>query len=691
MRPTQRAEGKMGSDAHPKRDTECQQLFAFSAATPSAIFKRIRNYLAGRHVGATRDRALLDQLLLCLFARLQLGRESTSDAPPRPAGLAARYRAAAARVRDMLGSECLPETQLDLDELSLSYVDECLAELDVEATSGDLVGDAYQCFHGADSRGQDGQFFTPAAAVKILVGAVDPRPGERIIDPAAGTGTFLFAAAHHLSSRSASPTQLADSLFAVEKDAFLARLARMRLSFSTRRPSHVSLGDSLAWRSPEPASFMTTLPPGSYDVVLTNPPFGAKIVSASDETRRMFTLAHRWVRAAPDRPLTPTTQPLRSTPPQVLFVERCVSLVRPGGRIGMVVPESLVSGRSYGHVIEFLLQHTAVEAVVGMPEALFKTSGKGGTHTKTVLLVLRRHATRTARPCSFVFMAEAAWCGHDSRGRPIPRDETDTVLANLLACRTSPATSTSRLGFAVGSTSLKRNTLAPRAYDPSVAELLSSLASSHALLRFGDLVREGAISLSTGDEVGKLAYGTGSIPFVRTSDLANWELKVDPKHGVSRSVYMSVREKQDVQAGDILMVRDGTYLIGTCAMVTKYDTEIVLQSHILKIRLHHHPLLDPYLLLAVLSSDPVQRQIRAHSQTQDIINSLGNRIHEIILPVPKEAEARVDIAQLVQRVIHDRSEARELAREVMDRRGPPESQSRYLLTSSPHSTFSRLR
>ncbi|MGQ4809970.1 hypothetical protein NKDENANG_03413 [Candidatus Entotheonellaceae bacterium PAL068K] len=81
--------------------------------------------------------------------------------------------------------------------------------------------------------------------------------------------------------------------------------------------------------------------------------------------------------------------------------------------------------------------------------------------------------------------------------------------------------------------------------------------------------------INTGHEVGKLAYGTGPIPFIRTSDIANWEIKLDPKHAVSTEIYEGFKDRQDVQAGDILMVRDGTYLVGTCAIVSKADTAIV--------------------------------------------------------------------------------------------------------------------
>lgn len=132
-----------------------------------------------------------------------------------------------------------------------------------------------------------------------------------------------------------------------------------------------------------------------------------------------------------------------------------------------------------------------------------------------------------------------------------------------------------------------------------------------------------------------MAYGTGNIPFIRTSDIANWDIKIDPKQGISEDIYEGLKEKQDIKPYDILMVRDGTYLIGTCAMLLPDDVKIVYQSHIYKIRSNDFDKLDPYLLLGLLSSPIVKRQIRSKQFTQDIIDTLGGRINELILPILK--------------------------------------------------------
>lgn len=199
-------------------------------------------------------------------------------------------------------------------------------------------------------------------------------------------------------------------------------------------------------------------------------------------------------------------------------------------------------------------------------------------------------------------------------------------------------------------------------YDPAVGATLERLSATHDLVSVQALLDDGTLEITTGHEVGKLAYGGGTVPFVRTSDISNWEIKRDPKHCVSDAVYESLAAKQDVRPGDILMVRDGTYLIGTCAFVTEYDTRIVFQSHLYKLRVKKSQRLSPYLLLAALSSEPVRQQIRAKRFTQDIIDSLGDRITELVLPVPKDEALRKRIIEMVERSIQERVESRELAR-----------------------------
>lgn len=200
--------------------------------------------------------------------------------------------------------------------------------------------------------------------------------------------------------------------------------------------------------------------------------------------------------------------------------------------------------------------------------------------------------------------------------------------------------------------------LIPRYYEPSIAQELSTLETHCDLKSFGELRDDQALEYHTGDEIGKMAYGTGSIPFIRTSDFGNWEIKHDPKQGISLEIYEEYKERQDVQEEDIFLVRDGTYLVGTSCIVTKEDSQCLYSGGLFKIRTLKPKLLDPFLLLGLLNSHIVKRQIRTKQFTRDVIDTIGNRIDEVVLPIPKSAKTRRAISDAVRAVIGSRIDAR---------------------------------
>ena len=644
-----------------------QKILFPEVRPPKEVFRYLRNYLAGQFVGATRDDALLDEVLKCLFCKLYMETGMSAEVPVG----ADRFQAAQhvrevfGRVRDDFPDIYERGAEILLDPASIAEVMEHCG-FSLLNSESDPIGDAFEVFVGSESRGRAGQFFTPRSVTDFLVQAIEPKPSELVIDPACGAGGFLASVARSYVKSGTKARKLADEssakFFGVDKDEYLSKLARLHISLLSGGHPNIICGDSIAFGQNGSGDFPTEFRPGKFDVVLTNPPFGTKIVAATPEVLEGFELARKWKLDSSVGKWLPTNVMQSRVPPQVLFVERCVSLLKNGGRLGMVLPESLLSNKSYRHVVEYIVNNLDIQGVIGMPESLFKTSGKGGTHTKTCLLIAKKTPPRAKRG-KWMFMAEAKWCGHDSRARTIPNNDLPEIQRNLDIFKSKRKLSESTLGFRVEQGNVESRVLRPRYYDPEVETELRALEKTHRLVAFERLVAEGVLSVSTGDEVGKLAYGTGEIPFIRTSDISNWELKADPKHGVSREIYTPLKAKQDVQPGDILMVKDGTYLVGTCAIVSEYDQEIVFQSHLYKIRVNDNKVgINPYLLIAILSSSVVQRQVRAKQFTQDIIDSLGERISELVLPVPKSANTREKITQMVQTAVQERIEARELAK-----------------------------
>ena len=618
-------------------------------------FIDIRNFLAGRFLGATRDEFFLDEIIKLIFCKYELRTENTTVI--EDVDLASLYRKTFQTVLE-LHEDIYQDGmyEIKLDPVSIKYIDAKLNELDLFNLERDIIGDAYEIFMGDAIKGQSGQFFTPQNAADALVKIIAPSPKSRVIDPACGAGGFLVATMKYWNKQNAKFSK--DNLYGVDKDGYLTRLAKIHLACIGQVTNTIQCSDSLVWDEA-----VLGERDSQYDVVLTNPPFGVNIKTGTTETLSKFDLAYKY-RKTKEGFATKTFNINESVAPQVVFIEQCINLAKKGGVIGIVVPESMISNKKYSYVVEYILRACYIRAIIGMPDELFKISGKGGTHTKTCLLVLEKKKKEDDKDYN-IFMAEAKWCGHDSRGREIPKDDIPDILSTYFKFKNSEGFKNSNLGFLINRSQITNNVLAPRSYIFGIQNN-EELGETHTMISIGQLIDEKVLEVTTGNEVGKLAYGTGNIPFVRTSDISNWEIKSEPKHLLSEEIYESLAGKQDVQEGDILMVKDGSYLIGTCAMITKYDTRMVYQSHLYKIRVAEDNIynLDRYYLLAVLSSEYVRQQIFAKTFSQDIINSLGDRLKELIIPIAKDSNHVKHIAGMVKKTINERIAARELARKV---------------------------
>lgn len=628
------------------------------------IFKDIRNFLAGRFVGATRDEFLLNELIkmiFCKFYRKQQNEFVTSDMLE----LSNIYRKAFKDIKSSFSDIFNKDEEIELDPVSIQYINSMLNKIDLRNIKRDPIGDAYEIFIGESIKGQSGQFFTPKNSAELLVNLIKPKPGDKVLDLACGAGGFIVAAIGYFYESGYTYKEIEkaiENMYGVDKDEYLTKLAKTHIAALIGKTPNIFCADSLVWDKAILGESENV-----FDFIITNPPYGANIKAGSIETLSKFDLGHKWKKKK-DGTFIIDKSINENVAPQVVFIEQCVRLVKPGGKIGIVVPESLISNKKYAYVVQYILKECYVESVIGMPEALFKTSGKGGTHTKTCLMVLQKKLDKEVYDENMeIFLSEAKWCGHDSRGRHIPNDDLPIIKNNYDRYLTNGVIDeVTNLGYVIKQKDINSNVLAPRYYNPEILAQKDKFEKTHNMIKISDLINEGIIEFSTGHEVGKLAYGTGDIPFVRTSDISNWEIKTDPKHCVSEEIYESLRAKQDVQAEDILMVKDGTYLIGTCAIITGYDTKIVYQSHLYKIRVNqNNPYsLNPYFLLALLSSEYVQAQIKINTFSQDIIDSLGDRYKDILLPIPKEISKIQYITHIVKKSIYERIEARELARKA---------------------------
>lgn len=668
-----------------------------------AVFRDIRNHLAGMTTGITRDEALAQEIINLLFCKLLDEQEAAGDDTMNfRAGVGESHEQVRDRIQSLFervkqnvfGDVFESTDRIRLDPESLAYVVGELQNYTIVEADRDAIGEAFEVFIGPALRGAEGQFFTPRNVIEMMVKMVDPKPGEKVIDPACGSGGFLITSLAHVWDRlrdearrkNWTERQLAkrefqfasDCFRGIDKDAFLARVCKAYMALVGDGRGGIFCQNALEPIRDWAASLRQEVQPGTFDVVLTNPPFGKKIVVKGEKIVSQFELGCKWKYSRTEAAWEQSSVLREQLPPQIPFLERCIQLLKPGGRLGIVLPESIFGNPSHGYVMQWLRARLRIAAVVAMPEPLFKTSGKGGTHTKVCILI-GVLGSQDAHP---IFMAEAKWCGHDSRGNPtvrvLPNGETELLdevpeIAGRFKRWRGDADSfdPDHRGFLLPPARVANDILIPRYYDPEIDAELARLGNDYEFVALGELTEREALSFATGVEVGKMAYGTGGIPFIRTSDISNWEIKADFKHGVSEEIYDQARSKIDVRAGDILMVKDGTYLIGATAIVTEFDLPMLFQSHLYRIRVHKPEVISPWLLFALLNTPVVRRQIRAKQFTQDIIDTIGKRVFELRIPVPRSRRRAQRLAEQCRRIIETRVRLRQEANALVGGIGAP--------------------
>lgn len=585
--------------------------------------------------------------------------------------------------------------RLLLDDKSIAYVTSQLQNYGLLKTDKDAVGDAFEVFIGPTLRGEKGQFFTPRNIVRMCVEMLDPKPGEKVIDPACGSGGFLIVALEHVWKKvdqqfghlseerlGSAKTDIASrNFFGIDKEFDLAKVSKAYMAIVGDGRGGIFCADSLEPFSEWPAFQREKVKPGSFDVLLTNPPFGSKIPITSKSLLAQYELGFKWKQDRKTGRWQRTDSVIDKQVPQVLFIEACLRLLRPGGRMAIVLPEGIFGNPTDRYIFEYVFKEARVLAVVSCPHETFQPS----THTKTSILFLEK----TPSDGNYsIFMAIAEKAEHDKNGKVIYKmDEKGEYILDKVGRRIidddlpliaeryrqfrqngNKSGKYSHLGFTLEYENVKNHILIPDYYNPEIEKELNSLEETgkYELINIQSLIDQKAISIRRGNEIGSRFYGMGDVPFVRTTDIVNWEIKIDPVKCVPIDIYNQYRNNQDIRENDILFVNDGTFLIGRSAMVTNLDTKIIIQSHIRRIRVTDVSRFDPYLLFFLLNTRIVRKQIEAKTFVQATISTVGNRLSEVVLPVPCSEEKSQKWASEMKEIIHAKMELRRRSLKLME-------------------------
>ncbi len=425
-------------------------------------FRRCHNFIHGNE-GMPKDAAFW-QFLYLIFAKMHDERQ-----PPDQrrfwAGATEQFDDAGRKairkrilplfdeVKKKYASIFRGNEEVSLSDRALAFMVSELAKYDFGRTDVDAKGAAYQEIVGTNLRGDRGQYFTPRGAIKLIVEVLDPQPTERILDPACGTGGFLVATLDHMNKQfheeqhvpaGAESTdefhsfqaRLAEfvkkGLFGADFDPFLVRAAQMNVVMASNAEAGIFNMNSLEFPSGHLAGLgeaQKRAGLGTMDVVMTNPPFGSEIPVTDPNILRHFQLAHAWDKVSP-REYQNTGRVRASVAPEILFIERAIDWLRPGGRMGIVLPSGILGNSGDEYIRWWVLRQCFVLAVVDLPVESF--IAEANVNILTSLLFLKKKTRQQLQSEDLskadrypVFMAVAENVGVNRRGVTIFRRGLD--------------------------------------------------------------------------------------------------------------------------------------------------------------------------------------------------------------------------------------------------------------------------
>ena len=324
----------------------------------------------------------------------------------------------------------------------------------------EIIDSAFEYLITEVSKGKKGQYFTPRHAIKMCVKMLNPKPDEYIIDPACGSGGFLLHAMYYawdkLNTDAAKNNYASKYLFGLDFDDNMRRISQALMLIAGDGRHHIFKRDSLDardWQGIESEEARVALKPLlakldnpseekenqityrklDFDILMTNPPFAGE--NPESGLLRQYELAKK------DGKLKSNVER------HILFIERSLDAIRPGGRLAIVLPQGVLNNTNMEYIREWLFEKARILAVVGLHGNTFKPH----TGTKTSVLFLQKWNEKEKPLKDYpIFMAVSKKSGknnsgdyiykkdaggnyvHDTKGRKVLDQDLDEIADEFI-------------------------------------------------------------------------------------------------------------------------------------------------------------------------------------------------------------------------------------------------------------------
>jgi len=304
---------------------------------------------------------------------------------------------------------------LKIDPEELYTVVGHLQSVSLNKTDLDTKGVAFEQFMEDFFKGKSGQYFTPREIVSFAVKMMDIKNDDLVLDPACGSGGFLLHALDEVRNQAEEYYEGDDAekyrfwhdfaqnnLFGIEINDSIARVAKMNMIIHDDGHTNVIGFDAL-----EDVGKMTEKNRGfeknRFDVIVTNPPFGANVKRSEHPYLEKFALGQNGKKSRDNQKT------------EILFIERCIDFLKAGtGQMAIVLPDGILTNSSLQYVRDFIMERAQILAVVSLPQFAFAHFGAG---VKSSIVFIRRKGEKEKLGKYKIFMAIADHVGYEATGK----------------------------------------------------------------------------------------------------------------------------------------------------------------------------------------------------------------------------------------------------------------------------------
>ena len=316
--------------------------------------------------------------------------------------------------------------KLDISPEELYTVVGHLQGISLNKTDLDTKGVAFEQFMEDFFKGDHGAFFTPREIVSFAVKMMNIKNDDLVLDPACGSGGFLLHALDEVRKQAEEFNEndeaekyrfwhdfAQNNLFGIEINDSIARVAKMNMIIHDDGHTNVIGFDAL-----EDVGKMTEKNRGfeknKFDVIVTNPPFGANVKRSEHPYLEKFTLGQNGKKSRDNQKT------------EILFIERCIEFLKSGtGQMAIVLPDGILSNSTLQYVRDFLMERAQILAVISLPQFTFTHFGAG---VKSSLVFVRKKGEKEKLGRYKIFMAIAEHIGYDATGKKDKQNDLDPTI-----------------------------------------------------------------------------------------------------------------------------------------------------------------------------------------------------------------------------------------------------------------------